>query len=102
MHRSKHQSVTVHKNIIFLVKILVILVVGIATPADLVCSLSHELFGWLSPDGGDCDDPPNVVVGDPCGRLIRQFLEAVVSEESQSVSKNVYCPQFLSIGRLDL
>ena len=50
----------------------------------LISGLSHQLFGWCSPDGGYSDDPTNILVDDDGGRLCRQLFEGVFLEVAQS------------------
>ena len=56
--------------------------------ADLVGGESHELFGGSFPDGGNRDDPANVVADDARRRLVAELLEGVVTEEPQRVREH--------------
>ena len=69
---------------------------------DLVRSLSHELLGRLSPDRWYSDHPADIVINYPRGGLVRQLLQTVVLEESQSVRENFQSEHLLPIGCLDL
>ena len=57
---------------------------GIALPAYLVGSLTHELFGGSRPDGGHGDNPADILVDDDGGGLGGQFFDGVLLEVAQS------------------
>ena len=56
--------------------------------ANLIGCLSHKLFGWLSPDCGYSDDPADIIIHNPCRRLIRELLQAVVLKKSQCMCEH--------------
>lgn len=67
-----------------------------------VCCLSHELLGWLSPNGRNCNYPSYVVVDDSGGRLVGQLLQAMILEELQCMGKHDQRKHLLAICRLNL
>lgn len=59
--------------------------------SNLVRSLSHELFCWLSPDGWYSDHPAYVIIDNPGGGLVRELLQTVIFEEPQCMGENLQC-----------
>lgn len=63
--------------------------------------MAHELFCRLPPNGGYSNDPSDIVIDYSRGRLVRQFLKAVVLEEAKCMSKHFNRPQLLPVSSLD-
>lgn len=47
--------------------------------------LSHELLGWLSPDGGHSHDPAHILTPKIRATLVAQLLQSVRSEERENM-----------------